>query len=298
MAWLPSKALGWQQSLAPVLGRWGTYCASHQIKVLLLDCLVLSAVVCLVWPFDILPRIITTSPSSSPAFSSSALSAGQPADDDAAALWQHFDIQVSDSKPCWRATPKDRQVHAVQLRIKADASAFGLSEHGLLDRQHLHQTLMLQNAISGEFLQAQDWSCIPEPEPEPETGSCLFISPLQPWQHSEASLLSDQDVLNSLAALPFADQVMGHLHRHHNKNSAETPFSADELALYFFLQPSTTDARGAPSKAYDANRVRQKLQSVAGGAGTLGPASSSSLPSRLLLKVSLPSTRSVVGCRI
>lgn len=253
MASVPSKVQAWQQALAPTLARWGTYCASNQIKVLLIDCLVFSCIVCLVWPFDILPQ---------PWAAREGAKTSTTLPHSVQQLWNSHNIDASDNPMCLKTWPVEHQLHLVQVVVES-GTPNQLSEHGMLDRQPLHQALLLQKSLSQHFLQrphSAKWQCVSSPS---DSNACLMVSPLEAWHHQEAHLLSDPDLLATLATSPHLDATLGHL-RHSPQRQA--PQSADEIIFTFFLKPPRIFDGVASLDEVD---VQAKLQAATAPYGTL-----------------------------
>lgn len=249
---IPSQVDTFQQKLAPVLARWGAYCASHQIKVLLLDCLVLSTLVCMVWPFDILPSLsLDTTP--------------RDASSRPAQLFRSHQLESTSSKQCWRAWPRAKELHLIQLSVDSSRAL----EHRLLGSHNLDS---LQQSISKHFAVTSDWNCLTRPE---HHDACLIMSPSEDLQYSQASNSTDDPT--SLSS-PHPGYTLSSL-------ASDTREWQTPMTLSFLLQPPNNLSR---TPKYDARHVQRKLQQATAGFGdfSLSPAESSSMsPSKLVLKV-------------
>lgn len=289
---LPSKVQQWQNRLAPVLARWGTYCASHQIQVLLTDCLLLTCIVCLVWPFDILPSLSwpgTPQEDASPLSSAIAL----PARD----LLAQYGIDATDNPMCLKAWPavqhQHPQTHLVQVIVQPgeEDPAHG-SEHGMLDKNALHQILRLQQSISAHLLTRQSppssWRCIPSSHSSSEPPACLMLSPLQAWDHRELDLLSDDHLIATLSSAPGLEGMFG---KDQDRTDIATSERADQIVVTFFLEnPDVLSPSSSNTSPFRDPKVLSQLQQAVAPFGHLAgphrPALSSGV-SRLVLKVRL-----------
>ncbi|KAL6307997.1 sterol regulatory element binding protein cleavage-activating protein [Sparassis latifolia] len=176
--------------------RFGIHCATHQIRLILVSAVVITAL--------LFPAIaIYTSPETHffDGFTLRVLDSFLTPDDmstyfaqhDLRHLWEgHANLRVREDSVARARCGMDGILRAERLLVSGVSQEDGLSA---LNHDTLLAALELERRISAT-LTTRHVRCLAEPD-----GGCFHLSPLAYWNHNEETLLADRDVLDTLNLL-------------------------------------------------------------------------------------------------
>ncbi|TFY79895.1 hypothetical protein EWM64_g4116 [Hericium alpestre] len=173
---------------------FGIHCATHQIRVLLISAVVITS---LFYPALAIysssqPRLLAhfSSQILDPFVAAGAIS-NYYAQHDLWNLWTGQDnLRVREDSVARARCGKEQTLRLERVLIHnpaADETASTLSHDLLLPALHLEQRIL-------DGLAAHKLPCLRKPD-----GRCLVISPLEFWKHSESTMLSDSDIMQTLS---------------------------------------------------------------------------------------------------
>ncbi|THV07993.1 hypothetical protein K435DRAFT_741534 [Dendrothele bispora CBS 962.96] len=212
--------------------QFGLHCATHQIRIILVSGVVITSL--------FYPALALYSSSQTKSIYDIFISpnSGINAHKDLVDLWSiHSSLQVKED-------PLSRGKCVRGGRIVRVERVLVESEHyGILNNQILLSTLEFETSLRRR-LSSSKVSCVKKPD-----GECLVLSPLAFWNYDGHALLSDPDILGTLASenvsvagIPVTPQMVL---AGRESVAGDTFDSAEFLALtYFFTEYDCTDTAG------------------------------------------------------
>ncbi|KIM49507.1 hypothetical protein M413DRAFT_438691 [Hebeloma cylindrosporum] len=182
----------WPLQWARTLGQrfflqFGLHCATHQIRVILISCVVITS---LFYPaLDLYTSSRNSSQSILDAFISPHATANLKSQNDLVNLWSGQDTLRVHEDPVTRA--KCRDGHALRIERIFIQSPL-LEDDGALNHDILLSTLDLERRIQ-KLIFTGDSPCLKK-----SNGHCLVLSPLAFWNYDRNALNSDPNILDTL----------------------------------------------------------------------------------------------------
>ncbi|KAF8626254.1 hypothetical protein AX15_004932 [Amanita polypyramis BW_CC] len=168
--------------------RFGLHCATHQIRVILISCVVITS---LFYPALAIYSSQPLSLSFSDAFAARNLTSNFHAYDDLVNLWSgHDHIKLHEDAVSRVKCGAGRALRVEQLLIRNSI----MDDAGAVNQRLLLFVLSLEERLSSS-LSAGDYPCLKRAD-----GRCFVISPLLFWDHDKDTLLADVNVLNTLSS--------------------------------------------------------------------------------------------------
>ncbi|KAH9484081.1 Sterol regulatory element-binding protein cleavage-activating protein [Psilocybe cubensis] len=243
--------------------QFGLHCATHQIRVILISCVVITSL------FYPALDLYTSSRNSSQSLLYNWGCALHPApEQDLANLWQSQDTLRVHEDPVARA--KCRANNAIRVEHILIQSPL-VEDDGALNHNILLSTLDLEQRLE-DIISSGDSPCLKKPD-----GKCLVISPLAFWNYDKSTLLSDSNVFDTLthsknvsvSGIPITPQMVlagrGSYEPHVGGNKLDY---ATFLALSYFFPNSPCWDSGAEHALWVhtiQNTVSQDAEVVARG---------------------------------
>ncbi|GAA98109.1 hypothetical protein E5Q_04792 [Mixia osmundae IAM 14324] len=216
------------------LAAWGRYVARSQIKILLL---VAFAITSLLYPA--LYATVSSAPGSTQQGLYDVLSrpihtrAGGGEVGDLALWWDDIDdILSNQDEACWKQCPRTRTITIEQILVTTEEVLAGrASEHGALDLPALHSLMDVQAALTRV---SSSFACIGT-----HRDACLVLTPLDYWNQTESTLLSDDRLLSTLLtdqawSARNTPMAQAHLLTGRHIDQHDHLQAADYLALTYF----------------------------------------------------------------
>ncbi|PPQ67642.1 hypothetical protein CVT25_012670 [Psilocybe cyanescens] len=185
-----SRAYQWIRTLSQrFFLQFGLHCATHQIRVILISCVVITSL------FYPALDLYTSSRNSSQSLLYNWGCALHPvstlrADDDLVNLWQTQNTLRVHEDAVTRA--KCRANNAIRIEHIFIQSPL-VEDDGALNHQILLSTLDLERRLE-DIISSGDSPCLKKTD-----GKCLVISPLAFWNYDKSALLSDSNVFDTLS---------------------------------------------------------------------------------------------------
>jgi len=164
------------------------HCATHQIRVILISCVVITS---LFYPaLDLYTSSKNASQSILDTFISPHTTANLKSQDDLANLWSGQEALRVHEDPVTRA--KCQNGHAVRIERIFIQSPL-VEDDGALNYEILLSTLDLEHRVQ-RLISIGDTPCLKK-----SNGQCLVISPLAFWDYDGKALVSDSNILDTLS---------------------------------------------------------------------------------------------------
>ncbi|KAF8894726.1 sterol-sensing domain of SREBP cleavage-activation-domain-containing protein [Infundibulicybe gibba] len=168
--------------------RFGLHCATHQIRVILISCIVITS---LFYPaLAIYSSSHPKSLSIIDTFTSSSSTSGPHTHKDLVNLWSGHDaLRVHEDAVSRAKCSFGRALRVERLLIQSPR----VDDDGALNLRILQSTLALEQRIE-ELISSGEIPCLKRPN-----GRCFVLSPLSFWSHKEEALLSDTNIVDTLS---------------------------------------------------------------------------------------------------
>jgi hypothetical protein len=164
------------------------HCATHQIRVILISCVVITS---LFYPaLDLYTSSRNSSQSILDAFISPHANANLKSPNDLVNLWSGQDTLRVHEDPVTRA--KCRDGHALRIERIFIQSPL-VEDDGALNHEILLSALDLERRIQ-QLIFTGDFPCLKK-----SNGQCLVLSPLAFWNYDKNALTSDSNILDTLS---------------------------------------------------------------------------------------------------
>lgn len=165
-----------------------SHCATHQIRVILISCVVITSLL-----YPALALYASSRPLST--LSSSLLNlfpndSQSPHLRDLHDLWSgHEALHLRYDATAKARCGLERTVRVERLLVANNHR----HENGVLNKATLSLTLSLERLIATSLASSTSLPCVPT-----QNGNCLFTSPLSFWDHDERVLIADDDIIGTL----------------------------------------------------------------------------------------------------
>ncbi|GLB35458.1 putative sterol-sensing domain of SREBP cleavage-activation [Lyophyllum shimeji] len=249
-----NRMIRWSRTLGQRLFlRFGLHCATHQIRIILVSCVVITS---LFYPtLAIYTSSQTRTLSIIDTFLSRSTISAFDAQKDLVDLWSHNSLRVHDDNIARAKCGASSALRVERLLIQGPED-----DEGAFTRQTLLSTLELENHLE-TLISGGNTPCLKRPD-----GKCFVLSPLLFWNHDREALVSDPNILDtlnaskviSLGGVLVTPQMVLARRGSHQPHVAGSKFDfAKFLAITYFFPES--DCVGTSEHAAWLRSVRRAL---------------------------------------